>query len=644
MSWRAPLGMLAALVAGVCLAAGHHAFYASLQGREVSSHQYRVGSWTASSQQINPAGGTAFAFVFKASMVYSLWWLSLFGRHFLSFIRQAGLLIVFDRLLPIAAIIAPAALSVTFAKLQYPPMSSQFVPQPAFGSVAFLSSNSYNTSLTGYAASTSFEPDQEVLRVASAAAASGSILHIQPPGMNASWQITIDAPKMVCENMDSDFQSQLKTNLLEGLQSSIQPLGEPGDFASMFSYLARSSWTNFTSDAQGNEVNTTVQLPFTNVSGPDMEFLAQPKNSRNDFYVAAFPRANIMPPRTVWDSINGSAAFGQVAMDWFFENATLLHCNQAAVRYDLGFQYDGADQEQHINVISSTDIEPSWQPGVEVAGQTSSLSVTDRYNLRYNSVNAIWATTVSLIVGASNDNSGRLGTAELWSFSPDVVGLFRRDYFTQVFSTSLADTVELAAITPARVGVKDVLPGGHAAPRVLEVTESLLSPSLGDTIDRQHLGDALEELLFNITISMASSPRLLYNESNPFAPPLVNVTLNLYGNIYDYDQAKLWLPYGLAIGVTVLNVAIGLFSMFQTGASFTANFSTIVRMAKNAEILSADTSESSIPGKDPLPKSLAQAKFAMRSGQTVVKHELHSVQDTKNYRQLSQTEDGESSR
>lgn len=61
--------MLAALVAGTCLAAGHHAFYNSLQGREVSDHQYRVGGWTASSQQINIAAGTAFAFTVKASLV-----------------------------------------------------------------------------------------------------------------------------------------------------------------------------------------------------------------------------------------------------------------------------------------------------------------------------------------------------------------------------------------------------------------------------------------------------------------------------------------------------------------------------------------------------------------------------------------------
>ncbi|KAF2161397.1 hypothetical protein M409DRAFT_28131 [Zasmidium cellare ATCC 36951] len=347
ISWRAPLSMIAALVAGVCLAAGHHAFYNSLQGREVSSHQYHVGTWTASSQQVNTAAGTAFAFVVKASLVlasaiaYTQLYFRLLatginslqkldrwfsGLHdFVSFCYlptywRHGLLAlvaVTVWLLPIAAIIAPAALSVTFSKLQYPSSLSHTVPQPALDSLAFLSNNVYNTSLTDYAESYSFDPDQEVLRVASAAAASGSILPIEAPGVNASWQVTIEAPKMLCEDMGSELQSQLKSNLLQGLQPSITTLGEPGDFQSMFSYLAWSSWTNFTADAQGNQLNISVRLPFTNGTGANMEFLVQPKTSGHEFYVAVFSRANTMPPRTVWDNASGSPPFGQAAMDWY---------------------------------------------------------------------------------------------------------------------------------------------------------------------------------------------------------------------------------------------------------------------------------------------------------------------------------------
>lgn len=322
---------------------------------------------------------------------------------------------------------------------------------------------------------------------------------------------------MACDNMDPDFQTQLKENLLEGLQPSITSLGEPLDFQSMFSYLAWSSWTNFTSDEHGNEANTTILLPFTRGSGQDMEFLAQPRNSGSDFYVAAFPRANTMPPRSVWNSTNGAYPFGRSAMDWYFETATLLQCRQAASNYHIGFRYDGPNQEQHVNVISADDVEPSWQSGQPQAGQESSLEIHNKYNLRYNSVNAIWSTAVSLIVGASNANAARLGSAELWSFSPDSPGLFRRDYATQVFSTSLANTVELASITPAQITEQDPVLGNNPTQFSLDGAESLLSPVRSEDTDQQHLSNALEELFFNITISMASSPRLLY--CHAFSPP-----------------------------------------------------------------------------------------------------------------------------
>lgn len=315
---------------------------------------------------------------------------------------------------------------------------------------------------------------------------------------------------MVCEDMDADFQTQLKANLLESLQPSITSLGEPGDFQSMFSYLAWSSWTNFTSNEQGIEVNTTVRLPFTRGSGQAMEFLAQPKNSGRDFYVAVFPRANTLPPRSVWDTTSGNPPFGTAAMDWYFENGTLLHCRLAASNYHLGFKYDGPNQEQHINVISADDVEPSWQSGQPAPGQTFSLQVNNKYSLRYNSISALWTTAVSLLVGASNANAARLGSAELWSFSPGSSGLLRKDYATQVFSTSLANTIELAAITPAGIMLQDPVLGLNPTQYSLDGVESLLSPDRNEDTSRQHLSNALEELFFNITVSMASSQKLLY--------------------------------------------------------------------------------------------------------------------------------------
>lgn len=67
--WRAPALMVGSLIVGICLALGHHLFYKSLQGTEVSSRNVNIAGWKASSQQLNTAGGTAFAFVVKASLI-----------------------------------------------------------------------------------------------------------------------------------------------------------------------------------------------------------------------------------------------------------------------------------------------------------------------------------------------------------------------------------------------------------------------------------------------------------------------------------------------------------------------------------------------------------------------------------------------
>ena len=83
------------------------------------------------------------------------------------------------------------------------------------------------------------------------------------------------------------------------------------------------------------------------------------------------------------------------------------------------------------------------------------------------------------------------------------------------------------------------------------------------------------------------------------------MTFHLYGNVYTYDAQKLWLAYGIALGVSLLNVACGLWAMLSTGASFSADFSSVARIVKNA-VIDVDLREE-LPGRDPLPKHMAKA-------------------------------------
>lgn len=102
--------------------------------------------------------------------------------------------------------------------------------------------------------------------------------------------------------------------------------------------------------------------------------------------------------------------------------------------------------------------------------------------------------------------------------------------------------------------------------------------------------------------------RCRYNATNMFAPPEIEVTYKPWGNSYNYSPIKLWLPYGIALGVTFLDVSIGLWAMLALGASYTANFSTVFRIAKNAYVR-ANTQQTHLPGRDPLPEELAKARL-----------------------------------
>lgn len=88
------------------------------------------------------------------------------------------------------------------------------------------------------------------------------------------------------------------------------------------------------------------------------------------------------------------------------------------------------------------------------------------------------------------------------------------------------------------------------------------------------------------------------------------MTFHRYHNVYSYAAHKLWLPYGIALALTTLVVIAGLATMFLNHASYSSNFSTILRAAHGAQ-LSTEIQEGDAHGQDPLPKYLAEAKVRL---------------------------------
>lgn len=77
-----------------------------------------------------------------------------------------------------------------------------------------------------------------------------------------------------------------------------------------------------------------------------------------------------------------------------------------------------------------------------------------------------------------------------------------------------------------------------------------------------------------------------------------------FPNIYVYSAFKLWIAYGIAILSTMIASLIGLIAIISSGASFSNNFSSVMRSAWNAE-LNVDVRLEDANSRDPLPEYLA---------------------------------------
>ncbi|KAE8441017.1 hypothetical protein EG329_006108 [Mollisiaceae sp. DMI_Dod_QoI] len=87
---------------------------------------------------------------------------------------------------------------------------------------------------------------------------------------------------------------------------------------------------------------------------------------------------------------------------------------------------------------------------------------------------------------------------------------------------------------------------------------------------------AIEDLSYNITISMLSSEELTTPNTTT-----ANVTYFPTHNMYQYNNFKLISPYSIATFATLLGVAVGLYSFRINGVSHSTAFSAVVATTRN---------------------------------------------------------------
>ncbi|KAK6386625.1 hypothetical protein LTR65_008824 [Meristemomyces frigidus] len=204
------------------------------------------------------------------------------------------------------------------------------------------------------------------------------------------------------------------------------------------------------------------------------------------------------------------------------------------------------------------------------------------------------------------------------------LGLFKN---SSVVSTTLLNTKELSFLSDRSIELQEAISYGQP-----DLQAALANSSVGSAIGltpseeiapNQSLIAALEEMFQNYTVSLMSSAllqyvRRYYRTRLPLMGVRPNISLDVprtmvteitFHNVYAYSRSQLWLAYGLAILCTAIAVVLGFCAILSNGASYSNNFSTIVRSARNAE-LSVDVKPDDT-GRDPLPRGLAQAVVLM---------------------------------
>ena len=211
---------------------------------------------------------------------------------------------------------------------------------------------------------------------------------------------------------------------------------------------------------------------------------------------------------------------------------------------------------------------------------------------------------------------GGYGTPEIEADNPQAIPISTKTpgliLNSSIATTVLLDTEELAFVVDFN-GVNETFTNLQ-----MQVSQSSNTTFYGisNKMPTGRLGDlktALEKLFQDITISLLAEDYLRPNYSSPYAPAeKTTVTFNRYHNVYIYSASTLWVAYGLAILLTSVALGLGVTSMVLNNASFTNDFSTILRTSRAAP-MSEEVREVESEGRQPLPRRLAAARVMIGS-------------------------------
>lgn len=481
-------------------------------------------------------------------------------------------------------------------------MINHYVPNVGFESLNYVNAMPHSPDSEDSTVETRYTysgPSQAVQMLVNDVATTGAIQPIAVPFTNASWTLSFPGPGLKCTEVPPSMRSEVQDKLLSAIGATTTICTTNGYFAwtSVAHTLAKNITVSFNSLNHGSLALNMVALPH--MMGLDPQLDGHDVTGEIP-YLQACSAANEFSLRRDHNLLHS-----------IFANSTMIQCQLRNFTYHTSFKY--------LNGAQSVDIRTELLDDPPILGLPSVQGYGVNYHKWFR--NQVDCTVLSrgYPAGCSVDPKilRRLSYQAILDALANIIGgevsreqaAANPSFDTSVQNTVLAETSELKFL-------KSKTPGLAFQPLqdyIAAWPEPILFRGLvndGPTVKLAPLSETIERLFENITISMMSSPMLRPNPASAFAPPLTQVTLNNFHNIYVYSAMKLWIPYGIAILITSIGACVGLWSIALSKASYSDNFSTVFRVARGA-LLTVDVDPSDLRGEDPVPLKLKVAPVCL---------------------------------
>ena len=397
-------------------------------------------------------------------------------------------------------------------------------------------------------------PSRHLVRLLTATAYNGQLPILPKPAENSSYSQNWIGPSIKCQPIRASILSLFKPAM-----GGFDPRHPVQETENGFHYL---SWT------PSSAKNSTVPWEKDSIH----------KDTSKSGGVGAMHKDG-----GCLGHINGGPAIVFVAAranistsDW-----TVLNCSLYNASYTIRFAF--AADTQDVSVSSIQDLNPVGpiDPSADVS--------TSRRGWTINATSALISYEMMMEV------LGNTLCGAVWSEKEPQAGVVRPTILnidrTRVLETLIANTAEL---WPLYAKGTDVTGEGGSIEK---------PPANPPT-----LATAIESLFQNMTITLLSQPRYLKDQTEP-----ITVISRTSRNIYVYSPTRLWLAYGLGLGLTFVVAAVGCWNVFSANASYSNRFSTVLRTTRGLE-LDALVEKSHRNGEDPVPRAIKRAQLSIVEG------------------------------